>query len=169
MGKTFRSATSKTLLDFTLAGGDEDDPDEYPPYSETFYCRSQIPAGLILRFGELTTSTEGEEIDAEDLAKNLNGAIFLGFVHEFFNSALIKKDRDRFFDLLNDPDRPVDFPVLIETMNDLVSQYTADRPTGGSSSTSSSGTTNGPGSTAGVSPAALTFSRPERPLVAHST
>lgn len=160
--KSFRTAAAKEKIEFDIEGGDGD---EYEVFKEHFVCRGQIPGGLILEYGELSATmgvdqigdADSEHTPAEVLA---NGARLLQVVREFFDAALSRKDRDRFLTLIKDPDRPVDIMTLMEIMNWLSSEFSA-RPTGESSSDSSSAMPTGLALTDGLSYAAPTYSRPD--------
>lgn len=153
MGKTFRSSVSKKRVEFTLSGGDGD---EYPEFAEDFVARGTIPIGLILEFGEMSEIVGVGEVDAAVIAQS--GGKMLDVIKQLFDSVLPAKDRPRFQQLLKDPERPVEFEVLMETMNYLISELSA-RPTGEPSSTSSQASQTGLDSTPGAYPVGTTFSR----------
>lgn len=139
--KSFRTSTAATSVEFDI-----DD--------EVFRANSQISAGVLMKFADLVIDDEDDES---------RGQLALHAIREFFTAALVKEDRRRFFDLLEDPDRTVDVNLLVDIANWLGEQYTA-RPTGTPSSSTSSETASGVDSTDGALPVGTTFSRKETPV-----
>jgi hypothetical protein len=139
--KSFRTSTGAANVEFDVDG-------------EVFHCRNEIGAGILMKFADMSLD------DPDDATR---GHQALAGIRQFFTAALVPVDRQRFFDLLEDPDRPVDINTLIDIATWLGSEYTA-RPTGTPSSTTSSATGNGDASTAGPVPGGTTFSRKETPV-----
>jgi hypothetical protein len=140
--KSFHTSTATKPIEFDIDG-------------EVFHCNGEMAAGVLMRFADMAIGDEDED-DPQ------RGRAALAVVRDFFKAALTTKDRKRFFDLLEDPDRNVNINMLISIANWLGQEYTA-RPTGTPSSASSSETDSGVDSTDGVVPGVTTFSRKETP------
>lgn len=135
--KSFKIAASKEVVKFDVNG-------------QEFICRNRLPAGVIMRFGEVMGSSDEDETSS--------GALITA-MKDFFRSAIVPEQIDEFFDLLDDPDIAVPVDTLSEIAGWLSEQYTA-RPTGSPSSDTSPPKTTGPTSTDGHKPARTTYSRP---------
>ena len=134
--KSFRTSSRTEVIEFDIDG-------------EVFHCHAQMAAGIMMNFADLTSG---------DADSPVTGQKMIGAVRDFFRSALVDKDRERFFDLLNAPDRYVDLATLIEIATWLGQEYTS-RPTGSPSASTSRETESGDGSTDGALPMGTTFTR----------
>ena len=76
-----------------------------------FICRGQVPGSVLLEFSEAA---------AEDRAASV--------VLSFFRSAMVDSEHARFREFVDDPDRMVDLPTLVELAEGLISIY-SKRPT----------------------------------------
>lgn len=134
--KSFRTSSGTNIIDFDIDG-------------EVFRCHATMGAGIMMNFADLTSG---------DVDNPVSGQKMITAVRDFFRSALIDEDRDRFFELLNAPDRYVDLGTLIEIATWLGQEYTA-RPTGSPSASTSRETESGGSSTAGVQSGVTTYTR----------
>ena len=76
-----------------------------------FKCRPQVPGSVLLEFSEAA---------AEDRAASV--------VLSFFRSAMADREHARFREFVDDPERIVDLPTLVELAEGLISIY-SKRPT----------------------------------------
>jgi hypothetical protein len=129
------------------------DPIEFDIDGRTFRCQPQLPAGLIMRFADVTAAND----DKDDTSGNTE---MIKFIRDFLNAAIVPEQRQEMLDLLDNPDVPVSINLLIDVLSWLATEYTA-RPTGPSPSATSSPPSSGPGSTDGHKPGVTTYSRPE--------
>lgn len=131
---------------------DSDEPVVFDINGIEFHCRSQISAGIILKMGEMLGG------DQDTLEDRVSPAEMIKVIKEFYANALKPGDRERFFEVLDDPDTPVPLTTLIEIVKWLASIYTGNRPTGQNSPPTSDNGSRGVGSTGSASPAELTSS-----------
>jgi hypothetical protein len=129
--KSFHTSQAGELIEFEV-----DD--------EVFHSRPKIPAGILMRFATAGKDSEGENI--------------ILVVRDFFKAALIKGDRERFFALLDDPDRFIDIELLVEIASYLAEKVSG-RPTGQPSSSTSLETKPGGNSMDGHGSEVTTYSR----------
>lgn len=137
--KSFRTSSGGAIIDFDIDG-------------EVFHCHAQMAAGVLMKFADFTSSEGGDD--------DISGPQIIGAVRDFFKAALVQADRQRFFDLLEDPERYVDLTTLIDIATWLGQQYTA-RPTGAPSVSTSRETESGDSLTDGALPMGTTFTRKE--------
>lgn len=101
--------------------------------SETFTCKSYMPASTVLRLGE-----------AWDQERN---AVNLGGIVAFFRTVLIPSDHTRFMELVDSEEAQVSSELLGEIIEWLMETYNG-RPTSPSSDSSRGALPVGNGSTA---------------------
>jgi|SRR6478735_727231 len=138
--RSFRTAVNTTEIEFDIDG-------------RVFKCQPQLPAGLIMRFADVTAGDNDDDTGAS----NSN---MIAFIRDFLDAAIVPEQRQEMRDLLNDPDVPISINLLLDILTWLAGEYTA-RPTGESSSPTSSPPSSGQDSTDGHSPTVTTYSRPE--------
>lgn len=149
---------------FDAAVAERSDAPTFALHGRTFHCVPELPAKVIFRFvSALDTST-----DPASSAETSTGAAdvlkLIDAVDDFFRSALINEDYKvwQVWSDGEDSEHIISITTLTDIATWLAGEYSA-RPTGGSSPSSSSPTSGGGGSTAGASPTAPTYSRPEQP------
>jgi hypothetical protein len=139
--RSFRTAVNAAEIEFDIDG-------------RIFRCQPQLPAGLIMRFADVTS---GDDDENDTAASNSN---MISFIRDFLDAAIVPEQRQEMHDLLNNPDVPISINLLLDVLTWLAAEYTA-RPTGESSSATSSPPSSGQDSTDGRSPTVTTYSRPE--------
>lgn len=150
--KTFRTAIAAEPIEFDIEG-----PESKQMFN--FKCRDRLSAGKLMRFAEMFSSIQEDAEDTEtESAKQAASAI--PAVRDFFNAALSPHAKDRFWALIENDDEGVPLDTLVEIAGWLAEVYAGDRPTGGTSSTTSGETS--PGDESGVS-----YSRPDTPSPSH--
>lgn len=143
--KTFRVAIAAEPIEFDL-----DCPKRG---AQNFHCRDRLAAGTLMKFAELFASIE----DAEDSPQNASsGAEAIPAIRDFFNSALMPENRERFWEIIYDDDEGIPMETLVEIAGWLAEVYSGERPTGPTSSGTSGETSTGDGSV-------VTYSRPDTP------
>lgn len=150
--KTFRVAVAAEPIEFDIEA-----PETHTMHN--FQCRDRLAAGKLMKFAEMFSTIEDQAEDSDATAKQAASAI--PAVRDFFNAALSPHARDRFWALIEDDDEGVPLDTLVEIAGWLAEVYAGDRPTGGTSSSSSGETSPGDGS--GVS-----YSRPDTPTLSPS-
>jgi hypothetical protein len=106
--------TTKRFKDFGLGGEIETTPLSFKLHDEEFNCRPSLQGKVLLSIVGAADSD-----DASAMSKMISG---------FFDVCLVDADRERFRNLLEDPDKIVSVETLGEIVGWLVEQYTA-RPT----------------------------------------
>lgn len=151
-GKTFRravrSAEAKVWFEVETAKGDV----------VKFHCNDSIPGGIILNFAGETTPAEGQ---TKEQMQQEQGAAAIASARHLFNAAIVADEQELFWAMANGkPGAPgvIDLPMLLAIADMLAEEY-SERPTGESSDPGQPRTSSGSPSTAGVSPAVVTYSR----------
>jgi hypothetical protein len=109
---------SKRFRDFGSGDSTKKDPVVFRLYDEEFTCKPSLQGRTLLN---LVASTGGSENPSEVAAS----------IERFFEVCLSDDSRERFFSLLDDPERVVSVEMLGEITSWLVEEYSG-RPTQGS-------------------------------------
>ncbi|HEX8321642.1 hypothetical protein [Longimicrobium sp.] len=151
--KTFRVAAAVEPISFDLEG----------PIRgiQNFPCRDRMAAGSLMRFAEMFSSIKDEAEGSPEAASD--GAKAIPAIRQFFDSALQKEGRSRFWDMINDDDEGIPLDTLVEVAGWLAEVYSGGRPTGTNSGSTSEGTSTGDGSPATPSAGDIVeYSRPSQ-------
>jgi hypothetical protein len=149
--KSFKRAQNLDPISFDLPIGRSDETVE-------FKCEPEIDAGVVLSFIESKGSTEpGTEISDEDATVA---------IMDLFEAAIVDEQFEQFRSMLRAKKKGEGIPLsmLMDIASWLGEQYAA-RPTGPSSDSGQSATSNGSPSTGGVLHAVTTYSKPEQPVL----
>jgi hypothetical protein len=123
-----------------------------------FDCEDDIPGGIVLAFS-------GEDVPAEadpqagKAAEEERGRKAIDATRDLFNASIVTAQQERFWGMLGGKEGGMGVTQMMDVAFHLAGEYSADRPTGESSPSTSPPTASGLDSTDGVKVGGLTYSR----------